>query len=70
MPGYIQAALHKYQHPAPARPEHAPHTWNPPTYDAKTQFVDVPTPSPTLSDKDVKQITTTNRNITLLCKGR
>jgi endonuclease I len=30
MPGYIKAALHKYQHPAPARPEYAPHTWNPP----------------------------------------
>jgi hypothetical protein len=26
MSGYIKAALHKYQHPAPARPEHAPHT--------------------------------------------
>jgi hypothetical protein len=25
MPGYIKAALHKYQHAAPARPEHAPH---------------------------------------------
>jgi hypothetical protein len=24
--GYIKAALHKYQHPSPARPEHAPHT--------------------------------------------
>jgi hypothetical protein len=24
MPGYIKAALHKYRHPAPARPEHAP----------------------------------------------
>jgi hypothetical protein len=22
MPGYIKAALHKYQHPAPTRPEH------------------------------------------------
>jgi hypothetical protein len=32
MPGYIKAALHKYQHPAPARPEHSPHTWNPPIY--------------------------------------
>jgi hypothetical protein len=32
MPGYIKATLHKYQHPAPARPEHAPHTWNPPIY--------------------------------------
>jgi hypothetical protein len=26
MPGYIKAALHKYHYPAPARPEHAPHT--------------------------------------------
>jgi hypothetical protein len=43
MPGYIKAALHKYQHPAPARPEHAPHGWNPPIYGAKTQFVSNPT---------------------------
>jgi hypothetical protein len=35
MPGYIKAALHKYQHPAPVRPEHAPHTWNPPICGAK-----------------------------------
>jgi hypothetical protein len=32
MHGYMKAALHKYQHPAPARPERAPHTWNPPIY--------------------------------------
>jgi endonuclease I len=42
MPGYIKAALHKYQHAAPARPEHAPRTWNPPIYGAKTQFVNQP----------------------------
>jgi endonuclease I len=35
MPGYIKAALHKYQHPAPMCPEHAPHKWNPPVYGAK-----------------------------------
>jgi hypothetical protein len=56
MPGYIKAALHKYQHPAPARPEHAPHTRNPPIYGAKTQFVSDPTTSPALSDKDVKKL--------------
>jgi hypothetical protein len=55
MPGYIKAALHKYQHPSPARPEHAPHTWNPPIYGAKTQFVNETTPSPNLSDKDVNK---------------
>jgi hypothetical protein len=56
MPGYIKAALHKYQHPAPARPEHAPHTWNPPIYGAKTQFVSDPKPSPAISDKDVNKL--------------
>jgi hypothetical protein len=56
MPGYIKAALHKYQHPAPAHPEHAPHTWNPPIYGAKTQFVNDKTSSPTLSDKDVNKL--------------
>jgi hypothetical protein len=56
MPGYIKAALHKYQHAAPARPEHAPHTWNPPIYGAKTQFVDDKTTSPALSNKDVNKL--------------
>jgi hypothetical protein len=56
MPVYIKAARHKYQNPAPARPEHAPHTWNPTIYGAKTQFVDDKTSSPTLSDKDVNKL--------------
>jgi hypothetical protein len=56
MPGYIKAALHKYQHPAPARPEQAPHTWNPPIYGAKTQFVNEATPSSYLSEKDVNKL--------------
>jgi hypothetical protein len=56
MPGYIKTALHKYQHPAPAHPEHAPHTWNPPIYGAKTQFVNEETTSPALSDKDVNKL--------------
>jgi hypothetical protein len=56
MPGFIKAALHKYQHPAPTRPKHAPRTWNPPIYGAKTQFVDDKTSSPALSDKDVNKL--------------
>jgi hypothetical protein len=51
MPGYIKASLIKDQHAAPTRPEHAPHTWNPPIYGAKTQFVNDETISPTLSNK-------------------
>jgi hypothetical protein len=56
MPGYIKAALHKYQHPVPARPEHAAHTWYPPIYGAKTQFVSDPKPGPAISDKDVNKL--------------
>jgi hypothetical protein len=56
MPGYINAALHKYQHAAPTRPEHAPHTWNPPVYGAKTQYVEHETISPALSAKDVNKL--------------
>jgi hypothetical protein len=56
MPGYIKAALHKYQHAAPACLEHAPHTWNPPIYGAKTQYVEDETTSPALSDKDVNKL--------------
>jgi hypothetical protein len=56
MPGYIKAALHKYQHAAPARPEHAPHTWNPPIYGAKTQYVADETTIPALFDKDVNKL--------------
>jgi hypothetical protein len=54
--GYIKAALHKYQHAALTRPEHAPHTWNPPVYGAKTQYVQNETTSPALSAKDVNKL--------------
>jgi hypothetical protein len=56
MMGYTKAALHKYQHAAPARLEHAPHTWNPPVYGAKTQYVEHETTSPALSDKEVNSL--------------
>jgi hypothetical protein len=55
-PVYIKAALDKYQHAAPARPEHAPHTWNPPIYGDKGQFVRDETISPALSNKDVNKL--------------
>jgi hypothetical protein len=53
MPGYIKAALHKYQHPAPTHPEHAPHQCNPPVYCAKTVFVEDKKDIPALSPKYV-----------------
>jgi hypothetical protein len=56
MPGYIKTALHKYQHAAPSRPEHAPHTWNPPIYGVKTQYVEDKTTIPALSDKEANKL--------------
>jgi hypothetical protein len=56
MSGYIKAALHQYQHSAPTRPEHAPYTWNPPVYGAKTQYVEDENNSPALSAKDVNKL--------------
>ena len=56
MPGYIKAMLHKFQHPAPARPEHAPHTWNPPVYGAKTQYIEPQEERPVLSPQKITRI--------------
>jgi hypothetical protein len=56
MPGYIKAALHKFQHPDPVRPKSAPHTWNPPVYGAKIQFIEVQEDSLILSPKDIMWI--------------
>jgi hypothetical protein len=56
MPRYIKASLHKYQHAAPTRPEHAPHTWNPPIYGAKTPYVENETTRPALYARDVNKL--------------
>jgi hypothetical protein len=56
MPGYIKDALHKLQHPKPARPEHAPCIGNPIVYGAKTQFVEAQGDSPLLPPKDVTRV--------------
>ena len=38
MPGYVQAALHKFQHKAPTRKCHAPHRWAVPVYGKTVQY--------------------------------
>ena len=35
MPGYVERALTKFQHPAPLRPQHAPHKWIEPVYGSR-----------------------------------
>jgi len=56
MPGYIDRALKRFQHPQPRRPEHAPHAWQKPTYGAKTQFVPEPDATPALDAANTKRV--------------
>jgi hypothetical protein len=56
MPGYVEAALHKFQHPAPTRPEDSPHAWNQPTYGAKIQYAKALDTSPCFSAKETTHI--------------
>ena len=56
MPGYIRAALHKFQHKWNQRRQDAPHSWNQPTYGAKVQYADDPDDSPPLLQKEVRLV--------------
>jgi hypothetical protein len=57
MPGYVEAALHRFQHPEPSRPQHAPHEWIPPTYGSTTPQAARPLDdSPILPSEDIKRI--------------
>ena len=40
MPGYVQAALLKFQSEANTKPQDAPHRWNQTTYGSNTQYAD------------------------------
>jgi hypothetical protein len=56
MPNYVTAALHKFQHPMPTKPEHAPHAWNQPVYGTKQQYAEAPDTSEPLPPKAVTRI--------------
>jgi hypothetical protein len=49
MPGYVAAALHKFQHPNPKQPCHSPSQWNIPMYGAKVQLTNPIDLSPAMS---------------------
>jgi hypothetical protein len=62
MPGYIAAALAKYKHPTPKRPQYSPHRYNTPQYGRHVQLpepVDDSTGLPPLDVKRIQQITGT-----------
>ena len=48
---YLETALLKFQHPAPKRPQHAPHSWAKPTYGAHVQYAQKDGSSPLLPEK-------------------
>jgi hypothetical protein len=56
MPDYVAAALHKFQHPLPTKPEHAPHTWKQPIYGTTQQYADAPDTSTPLPPNEVTRI--------------
>lgn len=54
MPGYASAALEKFGHAPPTKPQHAPHRYNEPQYGKKVQTVEPPDTTPPLSKEEVK----------------
>jgi hypothetical protein len=57
MPGYVKAALHKFQHPQPTAPQHSPYPWNQPQHNTKaSQEAIAPDASPKLPPTDIKRI--------------
>jgi hypothetical protein len=52
MPGYIQHALQRFNHPAPAHPEWSPHSWERPDYGSKSQLTPVVDTSEPLTPKE------------------
>ena len=56
IPQYLQTALLKFQHPAPKRPQHAPHSLEKPTYGAQVQYAQDDNCSPFLPVKTINLV--------------
>jgi hypothetical protein len=56
VPGHIERALQRFQHPTPQRPQHAPHAWVKPHHSAKTQCAPPDDASPPLDAADTKRV--------------
>ena len=56
VPGFVKKALHKLQHPAPTKPQHAPSTAAPIQYGAKQQSATPEDTSPPLPPEGIKRI--------------
>jgi hypothetical protein len=56
IPGYVKAALIRFKHEQPKKPQHQPYPHNPKQYGAKAQYVEDEDTSPLLSKDDKKFI--------------
>jgi hypothetical protein len=56
MPGYIAAAIHRFQHVPSSRPEHSPHAWTKPQFGAPTQLTAPTDTSPRLDAEGVTRV--------------
>jgi Reverse transcriptase (RNA-dependent DNA polymerase) len=56
MPGYVAKALHRFTHPDPSRPQHAPHPWTTPNYGASVQYAEPEDTSPPLDKHGTKRL--------------
>jgi hypothetical protein len=56
IPGYIERALMRFEHPPPTRPQHSPHAWTKPTYGAAIQYAPIHDNSAALDAKDTKRV--------------
>jgi hypothetical protein len=56
MPGYVEAALHRFQHSVPTKPQHSPYQATLPQYGAKVQYSDAPDTSPLLPKSAITRI--------------
>ena len=58
MPEYIPRALTHLNHPAPKKPQYAPHRWTAPSYEQRLQMDPDPDSSELLNQKGIKFIQT------------
>jgi hypothetical protein len=56
IPGYVENALHKFQHPERTRAQHAPHAWLAPSYGAVPQLATAEDTSDSLNAADSKRV--------------
>ena len=56
IPGYVKAALHRFQHPDLERPEHLPYAWTQPVYGTAIQLAPLAGDSPRLNADGVTRV--------------